>query len=100
MPPPLKEIIARLHDHYGPPEPPPSDDPFELILWEQAAYLADDERHAATLELLALRVGLTLEKILAAEDAALIEVARHGGSIAVAERAARLRESARLVLEN
>ncbi|MBI1763768.1 MAG: hypothetical protein HYR56_20270 [Acidobacteria bacterium] len=99
MPPSLTDIIERLHAHYGPPDPPPSDDPFELILWEQAAYLANDAQRAATFELLALRVGLRPEQILAAEDAVLLEVARHGGSIAVAERAARLRESARLVKE-
>ena len=38
----LAEIIKRLQKHYGTPEPPPTDDPFELILWEQVAYLASD----------------------------------------------------------
>ncbi len=95
----LADIIARLRQHYGAPEPPPSVDPFELILWEQVAYLADDRRRAEAFELLALRVGLSPQKVLAADEAALQSVTRHGGSIAFAERAARLRASAQLVLE-
>ncbi len=95
----LADIITRLRRHYGAPEPPPSDDPFELILWEQVAYLADDRQRVAAFELLALRVGLTPEKILAADEATLQSVTRHGGSIAYVERAARLRASAQLVIE-
>src|SRR5581483_12348892 len=95
----LAEIIARLRKHYGAPEPPPTDDPYELVLWEQVAYLADDGQRAAAFEQLALRVGLTPAKILAADDETLQAVTRYGGAIAATERAQRLRDSARLVKE-
>ncbi len=95
----LAEIIKRLQKHYGTPEPPPTDDPFELILWEQVAYLASDTQRVEAFEQLALRVGLTPEKILAADDETLLVAARYGGAIAASERAQRLRDSARLVKE-
>ena len=95
----LAEIIKRLQKHYGTPEPPPTADPFELILWEQVAYLANDTQRVEAFEQLALRVGLTPEKILAADDETLLAVTRHGGAIAAAERAQRLRDSALLVKE-
>ena len=95
----LAAIIKRLQKHYGTPEPPPTDDPFELIVWEQVAYLANDTQRVEAFEQLALRVGLTPEKILAADDETLLAVTRHGGAIAATDRAERLRESARLVKE-
>ena len=99
MPLALTEIIQQLRAHYGPPEPPPSDDPFELIVWEQVAYLADDLKRAEAFELLAARIGLAPAKLLAADERTLQAVTRHGGSIAYVERAARLREAARIVIE-
>ena len=54
----LAKTIALLRKHYGEPEPPPADDPFELILWEQVAYLASDERRVEAFERLAAKVGL------------------------------------------
>ena len=95
----LRKIVAQLRKYRGAPEPPPSDDPFELILWEQVAYLVDDQRRVEAFERLAMQVGLTPEKILAADHDALQAITRHGGSIASVERAERLRDSARRVKE-
>jgi endonuclease III len=96
----LQELIARLEQYYGAPLPPPSTDPFELVLWEQVAYLVDDERRAEAFNLLRKRVGLTPEKILAASEARLLEITTTGGSMAAPERANRLRDSAlRVVTE-
>jgi hypothetical protein len=94
----LDAIQSRLEAHYGAPVPPRTTDPFALILWEQVAYLADDERRHAAFALLAERAGLTADAILAAKQTTLTEIAAHGGAIAASERAERMRESARRVV--
>jgi endonuclease-3 len=98
FPPKLATVVAALQRFYGDPPPPISDDPFQLILWEQVGYLATDaERHVA---FLALRdkVGLTPRAILAAAPRTLATITRLGGSIAAPLRAQRMHESADLVL--
>ena len=94
----LEKVFAQLEQHYGPPSPPPSTDPFELILLEQVGYLVDDEQRMAAFELLRKRVGLDPDKILAAPEKVLLEIARAGGAIAAPARAKRLRDSAILEL--
>jgi endonuclease III len=94
----LADVARRLESRYGAPGPSPTRDPFETILYEQIAYLATDERRAAAFETLRTRVGLAPARILAARPALLREVAALGG-IHAAERAERMRASARLVLE-
>jgi endonuclease III len=74
-----------------------SADPFELILWEQVAYLVDDQRRNAAFEELRQRVGLTSGAILAAPESTLTEITHLGGSIAAQDRASRLRASAERV---
>lgn len=39
----LASILDALERYYGPVAPPPAQGPFELILWENVAYLASDE---------------------------------------------------------
>jgi len=94
---PLSEVVRDLREFYGKPIPPVTSDPFELILWEQVAYLADDDRRAQAFRLLKERVGLTPAKILAASIGAVAEATKAGGSIAFLERARRIQESARIV---
>ena len=36
----LREGVKMLKKHYGPPALPATTEPFELILWENVAYLA------------------------------------------------------------
>ena len=79
MPPPLQEIVRRLSNHYGRPKPPKVTDPFEMILWENVAYLLDDERRAKAFDTLQKKVGTTPEPIAAAPRQVLLEVARLGG---------------------
>jgi endonuclease-3 len=69
-----------------------------LILWEQVAYLVPDAQRRAAYQALRSRVGLTPRAILAARPATLRSITRLGGPIAAATRAARLQQSARLVL--
>jgi endonuclease III len=94
----LEKLVSQLEKHYGRPQPPPSDDPFELILWEQVAYLADDDQRAKAFKLLRERVGLKPEAILNAPEETLLEIAKAGGAIAAAERAKRMRKTAMLAL--
>src|SRR5437870_12478029 len=94
----LRRIVRALRDFYGNPPALPTGDPFELILRENVAYLADDTRREAAFRMLKERVGLSPEKILAAPRAALHEVARHG--IVPAATAEKLREIARIALED
>lgn len=74
---------------------PVSKKPFELVLWEQVAYLARDDRRLKAFIALKDRVGLQPEQITGAATRALQAIARIGGSIAVKERADRMRTSAR-----
>jgi hypothetical protein len=99
VPLPLASVFRTLLRRYGAPPPPITRDPFELILWEQVAFLAPDDWRRAAFEALRTRVGVTSQAILSAALATLESIARIGGSIAVEERAARLRHSARLALE-
>lgn len=94
---PLAQIIQHLQDFYGSPELPPVTEPFELILWENIAYLADDQTRSKAYALLKKSVGLTPSQILAAPDTTLLEVARVGGMLPE-QRVAKLRNCAQLAL--
>ena len=91
------KLIAQLRSAYGRPKPPKSD-PFELILWENVAYLLSDERREAAFEALRERVGLTPKQILAAPGATLLEIAKMGG-MRPEVRVERLRTIARITLD-
>jgi endonuclease-3 len=93
----FREVIARLQSSYGRPKPPKSD-PFELILWENVAYLLSDDRREAAFETLRDRVGLTPKAILAAPQATLLEIAKLGG-MRPEVRVERLRSIARITLD-
>jgi endonuclease-3 len=75
----LKKLIARLKKHYGGPTLPPGKGPFELILWENACYLLPDERRSAVFEALRAQVGLDPYRILQADRALLLALAKQGG---------------------
>ena len=72
------EIIRILHHHYGPPPPPISTDPFELIIWENIAYLASDRRRESAFAEFKARVGMDPEAILRACQRTLADVAKAG----------------------
>jgi endonuclease-3 len=95
----LGRLLGRIEGHYGSPAPPSFAGPFETILWEIVAYLADDARRGAAFDALREQVGLTPRAILAAPKKLLCDIARMGGSIAAAERAGRLLIAAQLTLE-
>jgi endonuclease-3 len=95
----LGRILGAIERHYGSPAPPPFAGPFEAIVWEIVAYLADDARRGAAFEALREQVGLTPRQILAAPKSVLCEITRMGGSIAVEERAERLQAAAQLTFD-
>jgi endonuclease III len=91
----LRHVLDQLRAVYGEPEPPPSTDPFELVLWENVAYLVDDSRRATALDRLRRMVGTRPEEILGASIDQLVDVARVG--ILPEQRADKLKRIAQLV---
>jgi endonuclease-3 len=74
----FSKLVNTLQRHYGAPIPPPSTDPLELIIWENIAYLASDERRAAAFAALKRDIGTRPEQILAAKHAALAAIGKAG----------------------
>jgi endonuclease-3 len=93
---PIRQVIERLQTHYGNPILPRLAGPWEMILWENVAYLANDERRRQAFQALK-QIGTNPEQILAASDEALLKVTRHG--IMPEQFAEKLRKSATIVLE-
>jgi endonuclease III len=95
--PDLRRMVELLRQHYGAPPKPPTRDPFELILWENVAYLASPARRQEAFDLLRATVGTQPARILAAKPAALERVTAAG--ILKGTFAAKLRECARIAVE-
>ena len=94
----LPDAVAILRSHYGAPgegEPPAA---FVLVLEENIAYLANDERRRQALTQLETSIGLTPEAILSASAQALEAVTAHG--MLAGRFAEKLRECARLAQEH
>jgi endonuclease-3 len=92
-----RQAIERLQDHQGKQVPPKRKGPWEMILWENVAYLADDDRRNQAFQILQKRVGTEPAQILSADDEALLDVTRHG--IMPELFAGKLRRCAQLALE-
>lgn len=74
----LADAVARLSSHAGKLSPPPTENLFEAVLWENVAYLASRERREAAFAELKFSVGTSPADILAAKPAALKRVTAHG----------------------
>src|SRR5271167_542772 len=74
----LSRAVDTLAQFYGEPDPPPVTDPFEMILWENIAYLANDVRRAEAFDELREKVGLRPGDIRKASRKALLSVTRRG----------------------
>jgi endonuclease III len=75
---PLARRIDALEKRYGRPTSPPTRDPFGLVLSENVAYLADDEKKSRAFALLKKTVGLRPADISKAPDESLWAVASFG----------------------
>jgi endonuclease III len=93
----LAQVVEQLQAHYGPPKAPKLSGPWEMVLWENVAYLADDDRRRAAFQILKKRIGSAPEQILSASDEALLEVTRHG--IVADQFAAKLHRCAQIAVE-
>ena len=78
----LRKILDRVQKAYGKPDGPPATDPFELILYENIAYLAPDDRREAAFRALREQAGSTPAEILRASPDALHRAAKLGGILA------------------
>ncbi len=74
----VKQILATLRDFYGAPSALPPTEPFEEVLWDNVAYMANDARRRLAFRVLSERIGTAPEAIIGARQEALIEVAAHG----------------------
>jgi endonuclease-3 len=99
MIPDLRDRISHLEAFYGPPEPPAVTDPFEMILWENAAYLVDDDRRARVFNRLREEIGLAPEKILETPLEILAGVIRDDGGMQPEHRAGKLVAAAAEILD-
>ena len=93
----LTQILDELEGSNGPPAPPETDDPFEMILWENVVYLADDKTRRQAFEALGERVGTTPAQVLAVPFETLVEIAARGPF--AEQRADRMRQVAQIALD-
>lgn len=91
----LSRVLKSLEKFYGRPAPPEITDPIELILYENVAYLADDEKRAAAFAALRQQIGTKPHQILKASDKELLAITRMGG-MAPEVRARRIRQIAEI----
>jgi endonuclease III len=94
---PLTQLVERLASHYGEPEKAPRRTLFELVLFENVAYLVDDDARLRAFEALRANVGLEPEQILAASGADLL--AASGAGILASNQVDKLRRIAQLALD-
>jgi endonuclease-3 len=71
-------LISTLAKRHGRPDPPASTEPLELIIWENIAYLASDERRGEAFASLKQDIGTRPEQILAARRSALAALGKAG----------------------
>jgi endonuclease III len=96
--PDLLEAVARLEASHGTPPPPTARDPFAAVVWENAAYLVDDERRRRVFERLREAVGITPEALLAVPEDELARLIADGGMLP-GHRAAKVQKAAAIAAE-
>jgi endonuclease-3 len=96
--PDLRQVVARLEAAHGTPAPPVAREPFAAVVWENAAYLVDDQRRQRVFERLRETVGITPEAFLAVPEDELARLIADGGMLP-AHRAAKLQKAAAIAAE-
>jgi endonuclease-3 len=93
----LSQVVEQLRVFYGEPEPLGITDPWEMIVWENVAYLVDDRHRQAAMTALREGIGVRPEQIMAASAGQLsIAVVR---GIVPEQSVEKLRHSAEIALE-
>jgi endonuclease-3 len=95
----IARVLDELEKLHGKPPNPIPKSPLDWILWENVAYLVDDDRRARSFDMLAKKVGLTAEKIAKASEKTLYEITLLGG-MHPEDRVDRLKGIADLALEH
>jgi endonuclease-3 len=95
---PLPQVIDRLESFYGAPDPPDVTDPWEMIVWENVAYLVSDERRQKAMDALRDGIGMSPEQILATTPAQLLKKAAICGMVPE-QSTEKLRRSAKIALD-
>ena len=93
----LPDVIERLEALYGEPDAPEVTDPWDMIVWENVAYLVDDDRRQKAMEALRVKIGIRPEQILAATPAQLLTAAVRG--IVPEQSVEKLRRGAEIALD-
>jgi endonuclease III len=94
----LSDFLDRLEQQYGKPGTLPVGGPFEMILWENVAYLVNDQRRKNTLDALKKNIGLSADAIASSSPQEL-KRAIHNAGILPEESITKLSKIAKLVLE-
>jgi endonuclease III len=94
----LKRILDLLEAHYGRPGMIPIGGPLEMILWENVAYLVNDERRKQTYEKLRQDVGTSPQQVLNASLTQLRQ-ALEGGGIIMDRRVKKLSTIMRITMD-
>jgi endonuclease III len=95
----IAQALDRLEKFYGKLSPPGPSDPYEMILYANCGYPANDITCRKGFDALRDQIGLRPEQILAASEAKLAVIMRLGG-IVPELRATRLKEIASVVQES
>jgi endonuclease III len=74
----FSRVIATLAQFYGEPDTPAVTDPFQMIVWENIAYLVNDTRRAGAFDELRRTVGLRPADIRKASHEALLSITSRG----------------------
>ena len=74
----LRWLIDRLAQAYDPAPAPFPTDPFEIVLWDNLAFLVNDERRSRAFEALRRSIGTDPEKLLRADEDQVQDLARMG----------------------
>jgi endonuclease-3 len=93
---PLPQIVERLGVFYGEPDPLEVTDPWEMIVWENVAYLVNDKHRHEAMTALRERIGTSPEQIMTAPAGQLLEAAVRG--IVPDQSMKKLRRSAEVAL--
>ena len=95
--PDLRKVVSQLEEHYGPPRPPITTDPFELVLLENVGYLVSDKRREEAFANLRKRTGTKPHQLLSASTDDILKATGRGG-MHPEQRVSRLREIALIAI--